>query len=80
MAFTDDDFSLQAKINRDLTIVIFSVVSILAGTFTLFLPESNGKTLPDTLEEGKYFSTFGGVYKPRGQTRGKGGCSDDHNT
>ena len=25
-------------------------------------------------------TTLGGVYKPRGQTRGKGGCSDDHNT
>ena len=22
----------------------------------------------------------GGVYKPRGKTRGEGGCSDDHNT
>ena len=23
---------------------------------------------------------LGGVYKPRGQTRGEGGCSEDHNT
>ena len=23
---------------------------------------------------------LGGMYKPRGQMRGEGGCSDDHNT
>lgn len=44
-----------AKVNRDLTIVIFSVVALLAGTFTLFLPESNNKKLPDTVEEGEAF-------------------------
>ena len=25
-------------------------------------------------------SVLGGMYKPRGQMRGEGGCSDDHNT
>ena len=27
----------------------------MAGTFTLFLPESNNKILPDTVEEGEMF-------------------------
>ena len=32
-------------------------------------------TLSDTFKE-----YLGGMYKPRGQMRGEGGCSDDHNT
>lgn len=42
-----------AKINRDLVIVIFAVVALISGALTLFLPETNGKKLPDTIEEGK---------------------------
>ena len=43
------------KHNRDLVIVIFSVVALIAGSLTLFMPETLGKTLPDTIEEGDYF-------------------------
>ena len=42
-----------AKINRDLVIVIFAVVALISGTLTLFLPETNGKQLPDTIKEGQ---------------------------
>jgi len=44
-----------AKINRDLTIVIFAIVSLVAGLLTLFLPETLGRNLPDSLEEGEAF-------------------------
>ena len=44
-----------AKINRDLTIVIFAIVSLVAGLLTLFLPETLGRNLPDSLEEGNVF-------------------------
>ena len=42
-----------AKIYRDLVIVIFAVVALISGTLTLFLPETNGKQLPDTIKEGQ---------------------------
>ena len=42
-----------AKYDRDLVIVIFALVALLSGTLTLFLPETNGKSLPDTIEEGQ---------------------------
>ena len=41
-----------AKYNRDAVIVIFAVVALISGSLTLFLPETNGKSLPDTIEEG----------------------------
>ena len=44
-----------AKISRDLVIVIFAVVALISGVLTLFLPETNGKKLPDTMEEGQYY-------------------------
>ena len=34
-----------AKYDRDLVIVIFALVALLSGTFTLFLPETNGNFL-----------------------------------
>ena len=48
-----------AKYNRDAVIVIFAVVALISGSLTLFLPETNGKPLPDTIEEGllKYLPT-----------------------
>ena len=42
-----------AKINRSLTICIFSMVALIAGILTLFLPETLGKKLPDSIAEGK---------------------------
>ena len=47
-----------AKYDRDLVIVIFALVALLSGTFTLFLPETNGKFLPDTIEEGQILQSF----------------------
>ena len=41
------------KVSSDSVFVIFSITSLLAGFFTLFLPETRGKTLPDTIEDGK---------------------------
>nr|XP_006825792.1 PREDICTED: organic cation transporter protein-like [Saccoglossus kowalevskii] len=37
--------------------LIMAIVAILAGLLTLLLPETNGKDLPDTLEEGELFGT-----------------------
>lgn len=45
----------QGRQNQEAAIVIFGVTSILAGILTLFLPETLGKKLPDTLEEGLAF-------------------------
>jgi hypothetical protein len=45
----------QAKVDRNLTIVIFGVVSIMAGSFSMFLPETNQRKLPDSIEEGEAF-------------------------
>ena len=41
------------RVNRDLVFVIFSVASLLSGFLTLFLPETRGKTLPDSIEDGE---------------------------
>lgn len=41
------------KRNRSLVMIIFSLVGFLAGTGTLFLPETRGKSIPDTLEDGE---------------------------
>ena len=46
-----------AKTNRNLTIVLFAIVSIVAGSLTLFLPETYGRRLPESVQEGKK-STF----------------------
>jgi len=43
------------RVNRDLVFVIFSVASLLSGFLTLFLPETRGKTLPDSIEDGEAF-------------------------
>ena len=52
------------RVNRDLVFVIFSVASLLSGFLTLFLPETRGKTLPDSIEDGELWldeSYFQGV-------------------
>ncbi|XP_069136069.1 organic cation transporter protein-like [Argopecten irradians] len=40
-----------------LPLVIFGCVSVTAGIFTLFLPETVNKRLPDTIDEGARFGT-----------------------
>lgn len=40
-------------INLIIPIIIFTVLSFLAGFVTLFLPETKGRILPDTVEQGK---------------------------
>ena len=40
------------EINRVIPIIIFAVLSVAAGLVTLLLPETGGKKLPDTIEEG----------------------------
>ncbi len=41
------------QVNRPAAIVIFAVLSIKAGVLTLWLPETRGKKLADTIEEGE---------------------------
>ena len=36
-------------------------------------------TIQDIADWSEHLS-LGGIYKPRGQLRGKGGCSNEHNT
>lgn len=38
-----------------LPLVVFGVISIVAGLLALLLPETMYKTLPDTVEDDKYF-------------------------
>lgn len=38
-------------------VLIFGVMSIAAGLLVLFLPETRGEQLPETLEEGEMFGT-----------------------
>lgn len=45
------------QIYRYLPVVCFGVTSILAGLLAIFLPETKGKSLPNTLEEGEKFGT-----------------------
>ncbi|XP_060079708.1 organic cation transporter protein-like [Ylistrum balloti] len=40
-----------------LPLVIFGCISVTAGLFTLFLPETVNKRLPDTIDEGARFGT-----------------------
>ena len=35
--------------------VVFGSLAVLAGLTSLLLPETKGKPLPETLEEGEYF-------------------------
>ena len=43
------------EINRVIPIITFGVLALVAGMMTLLLPETGGKKLPDTIEEGIYF-------------------------
>uniref|UniRef100_T1JLE8 Major facilitator superfamily (MFS) profile domain-containing protein n=1 Tax=Strigamia maritima TaxID=126957 RepID=T1JLE8_STRMM len=46
---------LLADVNRALPLVVFGIAAVLAGILALFLPETRGANLPDTLEEGEQF-------------------------
>ena len=41
------------RYNRESVFVIFSLISLTSGFLTLFLPETLGKALPDSIEDGK---------------------------
>jgi len=43
------------KYNRGSVFVIFSLISLSSGFLTLFLPETMGKVLPDSIEDGEAF-------------------------
>lgn len=45
------------KAYRYLPVILFGVTSIIAGLLALLLPETKGKSLPDTIEEGEAFGT-----------------------
>jgi len=45
------------KAYRHLPVILFGVTSILAGLLALLLPETKGKSLPDTIEQGEVFGT-----------------------
>ena len=61
--------------------VIFATLATVSGALTLFLPETLGQTLPETLEEAENFT---GYTKPlrslrgseRGRTRGSGSAGE----
>ena len=42
-----------SKVNVAIPIVIFAVASLVSGALTLLLPETHGRTIPDTIEEGE---------------------------
>ena len=53
-----------SKIWTPLPLVIYGSVSVLAGLLTLFLPETLGQKLPETLEEGENFGMYVYVQVP----------------
>ena len=46
-----------ARAYRYLPVILFGVTSIAAGLLALLLPETKGKALPDTIEQGEVFGT-----------------------
>ena len=52
------EINFQGRQNQTAAILIFGLTSIIAGILTLFLPETHGKKLPDTLHEGLSFDLF----------------------
>ncbi|XP_043232281.1 organic cation transporter protein-like [Amphibalanus amphitrite] len=46
-----------AQAYRYLPVILFGITSILAGLLALLLPETKGKALPDTIEQGEVFGT-----------------------
>ena len=46
-------FFSQDSFDPKLPSVIFGTISLISGFLTLFLPETLGKTMPQTLEEGE---------------------------
>ena len=49
------DFSFQSYYGRSIPIIIYGVMSIIAGLLALLLPETKGQNLPETLEDGENF-------------------------
>ena len=47
-----------SKISVAIPIIIFAVVSLISGVLTLFLPETHGRTIPDTIEEGNQMTSY----------------------
>eukprot|EP00057_Strongylocentrotus_purpuratus_P028000 XP_011682474.1 PREDICTED: organic cation transporter protein [Strongylocentrotus purpuratus] len=50
-------------------VLIFGVMSIAAGLLVLFLPETRGEQLPETLEEGEMFGTKPKEYEVKTEPR-----------
>ena len=46
-----------AQAYRYLPVILFGATSIIAGLLALLLPETKGKALPDTIEQGEVFGT-----------------------
>ena len=46
---------LQAKFSKVLPLVVFAGMALAAGLLAILLPETNGKKLPETLEDGNKF-------------------------
>ena len=40
---------------QPLPLIVFGSVAVIAGLLVLFLPETKGRTLPETIEEGERF-------------------------
>ena len=40
---------------QPLPLIVFGSVAVIAGLLVLLLPETKGKTLPETIEEGEQF-------------------------
>ena len=50
-------FPQGGKAYRHLPVILFGVTSILAGLLALLLPETRGKSLPYSVEQGEVFGT-----------------------
>ena len=43
----------QTIYNKDTPLAVFGVLSLLAGGLTFLLPETSGKALPESLQDGE---------------------------
>ena len=51
----NNNILFQSDISKFIPLIIFGALSLLAGLLSLFLPETKGSILPQTLKEGEEF-------------------------
>ena len=53
---------IGGKFGKAEPLLIFGILSVIAGLLLLLLPETYGQKLPDTMKEGEEFGRYTTVY------------------